>query len=168
MTDPVFEITKAAGFDAAHHLEHGTPDNPYRRLHGHSFLVEATVRGPMHGEAGWVADLGALDAALKAAAGELDHAYLNEKPGLETPTLERLCLWFSERLRPDFPGLAASPSAAPPSAKAARSRCEGPPTRSRRGCLFLALHFLQHSSRADVVTASTCRRHTAPVTLARS
>jgi 6-pyruvoyltetrahydropterin/6-carboxytetrahydropterin synthase len=52
-----------------------------------------------------VADLGELERALKGAAAELDHGYLNEKPGLESPTLERLCLWFAERLKVDFPGL---------------------------------------------------------------
>jgi 6-pyruvoyltetrahydropterin/6-carboxytetrahydropterin synthase len=105
MTQPSFEITKAAAFDAAHHLNHGPDGDPYRRLHGHSFEVEATVRGPALGPEGWVADLGALDRALKAAAAELDHGYLNETPGLENPTLENLCLWFAGRLQGDFPGL---------------------------------------------------------------
>lgn len=104
MTLPVFEITKAASFDAAHHIAHGPENGLYRRLHGHSFAVEATVRGPL-GETGWVADLGALDAELKQAAGELDHNYLNDVPGLESPTLEHLCLWFAARLRTAFPGL---------------------------------------------------------------
>jgi 6-pyruvoyltetrahydropterin/6-carboxytetrahydropterin synthase len=104
MTQPIFEITKAAAFDAAHHLPTG-PRAPYTRLHGHSFRVEASVRGQAEGDMAWVADLGDLDAALKAVAGELDHGLLNEKPGLETPTLERLCLYFAERLKPGFPGL---------------------------------------------------------------
>lgn len=104
MTPPVFEITKAANFDAAHQIAHGPDAGAYRRLHGHSFAVQATVRGPMQA-AGWVADLGDLDAALKRAAGELDHNFLNDVPGLESPTLEHLCLWFAARLRPEFPGL---------------------------------------------------------------
>ena len=104
MTDPIFEITKAAHFDAAHRLPAG-PRGEYQRLHGHSFQVEATVRGPMSGPVGWVADLGALDEALSTLAKELDHGMLNERPGLESPTLERLCLHFAERLRGDFPGL---------------------------------------------------------------
>ena len=104
MSPHIFEITKAATFDAAHHLPAG-PAAPYTRLHGHSFRVEATVRGEEQGAIGWVADLGELDAALRAVAGELDHGLLNEKPGLESPTLEHLCLWFAERLRPKFPGL---------------------------------------------------------------
>ena len=104
MSPHIFEITKAATFDAAHHLPAG-PSGPYTRLHGHSFRVEATVRGKEQGAIGWVADLGELDAALRAVAGELDHSLLNEKPGLESPTLEHLCLWFAERLKPTFPGL---------------------------------------------------------------
>lgn len=106
MTAHVFQITKSAVFDAAHYLPAGGPEgSPYTRLHGHSFRVEATVSGPMQEPVGWVADLGALDAALKTAAGELDHGLLNERPGLESPTLERLCLWFAHRLRGEFPGL---------------------------------------------------------------
>lgn len=105
MTEPVFEITKAANFDAAHSLADGPPDSRYRRMHGHSFRVEASVRGPQQGPVGWVADLGSLDLALKALAGELDHGLLNEKPGLGSPTLENLCLYFAERLKGEFPGL---------------------------------------------------------------
>ena len=101
---PDFEITKAASFDAAHSLPLG-PRDSYRRLHGHSFQVEASVRGGLDPEQGWVADLGALEDALRALAAELDHGCLNEHPGLETPTLERLCLHFAERLQPVFPGL---------------------------------------------------------------
>jgi 6-pyruvoyltetrahydropterin/6-carboxytetrahydropterin synthase len=52
-----------------------------------------------------VADLNALQARLEAAAAELDHGLLNDHPGLESPTLENLCLWFAERLRPEFPRL---------------------------------------------------------------
>ncbi len=105
MSEPVFEITKAAQFDAAHSLDEGPADGRYRRLHGHSFRVEASVRGPRQGAVDWVADLGALDRSLKNLAAELDHGLLNDKPGLASPTLENLCLYFAERLRPGFPGL---------------------------------------------------------------
>ena len=104
MSPAIFEITKAATFDAAHNLPDG-PQGPYTRIHGHSFRVEATVRGEASGKIGWVADLGDLDRALKAVAGELDHGMLNEKPGLESPTLEHICLWFAGRLGAEFPGL---------------------------------------------------------------
>jgi len=105
MSSRIFEITKAATFDAAHNLPEGPAGGPYTRIHGHSFKVEATVRGEEQGAIGWVADLGELDRVLRAAAGELDHGMLNEKPGLESPTLEHICLWFADRLKADFPGL---------------------------------------------------------------
>jgi 6-pyruvoyltetrahydropterin/6-carboxytetrahydropterin synthase len=106
MTDPVFEITKAAAFDAAHRLPAGGPQgSPNTRLHGHSFRVEATVRGIAKPPVGWVEDLGELEAALKAIASELDHGLLNDLPGLESPTLEALCVHFAARLKPRFPGL---------------------------------------------------------------
>ena len=106
MSQPIFEITKAATFDAAHRLPAGgPPGSPYTRLHGHSFRVEATLRGEAKAPVGWVDDLAALDAALKAAAGELDHSMLNDHPGLESPTLEALCLYFAGRLGPQFSGL---------------------------------------------------------------
>jgi 6-pyruvoyltetrahydropterin/6-carboxytetrahydropterin synthase len=106
MTDPVFEITKAAAFDAAHRLPQGGPEgSPNTRLHGHSFRVEATLRGPARPPVGWVDDLGALDTALKEIAGDLDHGLLNDHPGLESPTLEALCLHFADRLKPAFPSL---------------------------------------------------------------
>ena len=105
MTVPMFEITKAAAFDAAHHLPAGPAGGPYTRMHGHSFRVEATLRGAARPPVGWVDDLAELDAALAAVARELDHGILNDKPGLESPTLENLCLFFAERLAPRFEGL---------------------------------------------------------------
>jgi len=106
MSPAIFEITKAAAFDAAHRLPQGGPQgSPYTRLHGHSFRVEATVRGERQAPVGWVADLAELERSLKAVAGELDHSLLNEIPGLESPTLETLCVHFAERLKGDFPGL---------------------------------------------------------------
>ncbi len=105
MSQPEFEITKAATFDAAHYFSNGPENRPYSRLHGHSFRVEASVRGPAQEVVGWVADLADLESALKVVAAELDHGLLNEKPGLDRPTLEHLCLYFAERLKPQYPGL---------------------------------------------------------------
>jgi 6-pyruvoyltetrahydropterin/6-carboxytetrahydropterin synthase len=105
MTEPQFEITKSASFDAAHSLPAGPQDRPYARLHGHSFRVEATLAGPAKPPVGWVADLAELDQALGAIAAELDHSHLNDHAGLESPTLEALCVFFAARLKPDFPSL---------------------------------------------------------------
>ena len=48
-------------------------------------------------------------ADIKSAFGPLylllDHNYLNDIPGLESPTLEAPCVHFAGRLQPRFPGL---------------------------------------------------------------
>jgi 6-pyruvoyltetrahydropterin/6-carboxytetrahydropterin synthase len=111
MTGPVsdnaiFEVSKSCGFDAAHNLADGLHDEGYGRLHGHSFRVEISVRGPARPPVGWVEDLGELEAALKTICQELDHSLLNTHPGLERPTLEALCAYFAERLDGVFTGLA--------------------------------------------------------------
>ena len=105
MTTNIFEITKTATFDAAHYITDGPEHRPYTNLHGHSFKVEATVAGPAQEPVGWVADFADLDQSLKAVAAELDHGLLNDKPGLDRPTLEHICLYFAQRLKPQFPGL---------------------------------------------------------------
>ena len=103
-------ITQDFTFDAAHKLGGERPDGSgdarYARLHGHSFHVRVAIAGDPDPEAGWVADFGAVRKALDALRAELDHSYLNEIEGLETPTLERIAVWIAEKLAPTFPGLA--------------------------------------------------------------
>lgn len=94
---PVFEITKQATFDAAHHFPNEPEGSIYRRVHGHSFTVEATIRSEtLDAEHNWVADLGALDRALKTAADQLDHGMLNEHEGWNCPAW-RTCVCGSSR-----------------------------------------------------------------------
>lgn len=101
----VFTVTKAVTFEAAHRMPgHGTA-HPYGRVHGHSFRLEASISGRLEPGALWVADFAALSTSLQALANELDHGLLNDIPGLETPTLEQLCLWVAARLQSDWPGL---------------------------------------------------------------
>jgi len=100
-----FLLTKSTGFDAAHHLNQGDADHPYRRLHGHSFKLSVSIAGEPDPQDRWVADFAALGAAIEHVRARLDHSFLNEIPGLETPTLENLCVWVARELK-DLPGLA--------------------------------------------------------------
>lgn len=51
------------------------------------------------------ADLDHLHKPLRALYDALDHRFLNEIPGLESATSERLCRWMWERLEPEVDGL---------------------------------------------------------------
>lgn len=98
-------ITKSISFDAAHYLDHDPDARPYARLHGHSFTMEVEIAGEPGPETGWVEDFGDVAEALEGLREALDHRLLNEVEGLERPTLERLCQWAAEKLKPAFPGL---------------------------------------------------------------
>ena len=61
----MIEITQQFGFDAAHYLE-GAPSDANRRLHGHSFYAEVSLRGETDTAKGWVRDFGEVNAVLGA------------------------------------------------------------------------------------------------------
>ena len=84
----MIEISQTFSFDAAHYLGVGAAEN--RRLHGHSFYVEVTLRGEADAQTGVLRDFGEVDAALKEVRTLLDHRLLNEVEGLGKPTLENL------------------------------------------------------------------------------
>ena len=109
----VFEITKAVSFEAAHYMGGKPEGHPYRNVHGHSFRLEVTVAGTVRPGEEWVQDFSELTAILNATAARLDHRLLNEIEGLSVPTLERICLWVAEELKPQLPGLRAVTLARP-------------------------------------------------------
>src|SRR3712207_4555504 len=101
------EIYKEFGFEAAHRLPNVPAGHKCARLHGHSFRVRVVVEGPVEAHAGWVMDFGAIGEAWRPLHEALDHRYLNDVPGLENPTSERLAEWVWARLAPALPALAA-------------------------------------------------------------
>lgn len=95
-------------FEAAHRLPRVPPGHPCGRMHGHGFEVILHLDQDLGTDAGR-ADMGvdfdqiaALWAPLHA---ELDHACLNDIPGLDNPTSELLCAWLWARLKPRVPPL---------------------------------------------------------------
>ena len=100
------DIFKEFTFEAAHRLPNVPEGHKCARLHGHSFQVRVTVRGPMEKDTGWVMDFADIKSALRPTQDQLDHRYLNEIPGLENPTSEVLARWIWRALVPTLPGLA--------------------------------------------------------------
>jgi 6-pyruvoyltetrahydropterin/6-carboxytetrahydropterin synthase len=98
------EISLQFSFDAAHHLGAGAAEN--RRIHGHSFYVEVTLRGEPDPATGFLRDFGAFDRALKAIRETLDHRLLNEVEGLSNPTLENLAQYIYAKATAALPEVA--------------------------------------------------------------
>jgi 6-pyruvoyltetrahydropterin/6-carboxytetrahydropterin synthase len=97
----MIELTQEFGFDAAHYLGVGGAEN--RRIHGHSFYVDVTLRGEPNAATGILRDLGDVDRALKAIRADLDHQLLNDIEALGQPTLENLARYIFTRAKAALP-----------------------------------------------------------------
>ena len=99
------DIFKVFHIEAAHRLPNVPPGHKCARLHGHSFRVEIHVRGEPDPALGWVMDFADVKRAFAPVFEQIDHRYLNDVPGLENPTSERLAEWIWHALRPQLPAL---------------------------------------------------------------
>ena len=111
-------LTKRYRFSASHRLHNellsaeensrvfGKCNSPYG--HGHNYIVEVTVRGPVDPGTGMVMDLAELDLAVEQQVLErFDHTYLNlDVPNFDgkVPTTENLCVEIYNLLRARLDG----------------------------------------------------------------
>jgi len=61
--------------------------------HGHNYILEAQVQGPINKDTGMVMDLADLDKVLKDVSDQLDHKHLNDSVEYfksKTPTTENI------------------------------------------------------------------------------
>lgn len=100
-----FEIVKSFGFEAAHTFAHKGAGHANARIHGHSFQVEVALAGEPDPASGCVVDFEIVSVALSALKERLDHRFLNDLPGLGTPSLENLARWIANELQPTLPRL---------------------------------------------------------------
>lgn len=106
MSEPFVDITKEFRFEAAHYLPNVPEGHKCGRLHGHSFRFKLRLSGEIDPHTGWFIDFGDISCVVKPIIEEqLDHRYLNDVPGLENPTSERIAVWLWDRLKPELPQL---------------------------------------------------------------
>lgn len=118
MSGPVkLSLTRRYRFAASHRLYsarfsheenqrlYGKCGNPYG--HGHNYMVEVTLTGPVDPTTGMVANLGELDPFVRREVVEpFDQKCLNEEVGEfqdNVPTTENVCREIYRRLK-SFPG----------------------------------------------------------------
>lgn len=83
---------------------YGKCNNPHG--HGHNYVVEVLVGGPVDAETGMVVNMAALDAAVRERViDRFDHANLNLDPLFvnRVPTTENLCRTVFELLKDSLP-----------------------------------------------------------------
>lgn len=106
-------LTRRYSFAASHRLHssaltedenwraYGKCNNP--RGHGHNYVLEVAVSGPVDPATGMIANLADLDSFVERAVIEpFDRVYLNEEVAAfreRVPTTENVCIEVYERLR---------------------------------------------------------------------
>jgi 6-pyruvoyltetrahydropterin/6-carboxytetrahydropterin synthase len=106
-------LTRRYNFAASHRLHspklseaenrrvYGKCNNPFG--HGHNYIVEVTMTGPVDRATGMIANLGDLDPFVQREVIEpFDHKYLNEEiPEFQAtvPTSENVCREIYRRLK---------------------------------------------------------------------
>ena len=93
-----FEIGTSAGLRALHRIPWLPP--PEGELHAHDYRVEVIVARETLDGRGMVCDLDIVEAALRAAVGELEGKDLDSirPPEAEAVTVEILARWFHAKL----------------------------------------------------------------------
>ena len=95
----MYEICTEANFSAAHHLQNY--DGPCENIHGHNWLVKATVRCGKLNDIGIGIDFRDFKSALKDAIAELDHSNLNDvfKTADLNPSSENIACYVYKKLK---------------------------------------------------------------------
>lgn len=101
----MYEIGVNAQFEAAHRLVGDF--GPATRMHGHTYRLEAAVRGPALRPDGTLFDITALQAAVGALVVDLHYRDLGEVPGLAgvNTTAEHVAGYCWRRLAEALAGL---------------------------------------------------------------
>ena len=116
---PRLSLTRQVQFAAAHRLRRPDWDDARNAevfgicsrpsFHGHTYICDVTVSGPLDEETGFVASLVMLDAILDThVRGPLDHRNLNVDvaefaDGLAIPSGENLARWIAGRVQAALP-----------------------------------------------------------------
>lgn len=116
---PRLSLTRRVQFAAAHRLRRPDWDEARNAevfgicsrtsFHGHTYICDVTVSGPLDESTGFVASLGTLDGILdKNVRAPLDHRNLNlDVPdfadGRAIPSGENLARWIAERVQAALP-----------------------------------------------------------------
>ena len=89
----MFTVTKRMEVAGAHCLN--LPyDSKCRNLHGHNWRIEVEVQSSCLNDEGMVIDF----TKIKEVVGQLDHAYLNDIPGIGQPTAEHIAQWIAGKI----------------------------------------------------------------------
>jgi 6-pyruvoyl-tetrahydropterin synthase len=99
----MFGVTVRDHVMVAHSFE-GEVFGPAQRLHGATFVVDATFRGPELGPDGILVDIGRAAAELREVLAALNYRNLDDEDKGTNTSTEALARWVADRLADRFAG----------------------------------------------------------------
>lgn len=96
-------IYKKFAFDSAHFLPNVPEGHKCKNMHGHTYHLTVYLEGDLDDELQWVMDFKELKDVVRPVIDRIDHQLLNDIPGLENPTAERIVIWIWEQVKPKLP-----------------------------------------------------------------
>ncbi len=102
--DGELHIWRRFRFESAHQLPNVPPGHKCGRMHGHGFVVIVHCQQKLLDKEMGV-DFEQIDRCWQPLNDALDHACLNDIPGLENPTSEHIAGWIWQRLKHTLPEL---------------------------------------------------------------
>ena len=103
----IMELKQHFQIESARFLPNLEPGHPCSRMHGHSFKIILTLKGPVDPKVGWVMDYHVITKVMEPILKKLDHRVLNEVEGLSNPTSELLAKWIFDHVIKEIPLLTA-------------------------------------------------------------
>jgi 6-pyruvoyltetrahydropterin/6-carboxytetrahydropterin synthase len=99
------QIYKSFTFDSAHFLPNVPDGHKCKNIHGHTYHLKVIIEGNLENRLEWVMDFAELKKVIKPIVDQLDHQLINDIPGLENPTCERIGVWIWDKIKPQIPQL---------------------------------------------------------------
>jgi len=96
-------IFKKFAFDSAHFLPNVPQGHKCKNIHGHTYHLTVFLEGDLEEKLEWVMDFKVLKDVVRPVIDQLDHQLMNEIPGLENPTAERIVIWIWNQIKPKLP-----------------------------------------------------------------
>ena len=98
-------LSKDFEFESAQSLPRFPEGHKCRQMHGHSFKLTVSVRGPVDEATGIFFDHAVISKAMRPIVDQLDHAYAQRYSRAGNPTIELMSRWLWKKLEPQLPGL---------------------------------------------------------------
>ncbi|MCV9385181.1 6-carboxytetrahydropterin synthase QueD [Reichenbachiella ulvae] len=96
-------IFKKFAFDSAHFLPNVPDGHKCKNIHGHTYHLTVFLEGDLVEDLEWVMDFKDVKDVIKPIIDRLDHQLINDIPGLENPTAERITVWIWDQIKPQLP-----------------------------------------------------------------